>query len=519
MAESVLPSFALCSVAMDPPTPKSRRTGAESDLALDADNWDVVQTQLISWILQDCSYDALKALGNLQSTEKQQYDPVLLAKKMGWLKSDYLPKEPVALSDFAAHINWFGYAGARKRVLNKYLLLENKIELCENEMTKEWIKWTTTTNPMLTASGLVDPSLASKLLIQYKVNYLAIRDTGSLEMALMDSDWDEDVRCFKHRSRGWAFMWDVSRIEEMSFNDVATPFYPREDPGSNIDFVSIWQLPCMTKITNEKLLYTPWDLGNLLQHVDLSNSRKLKELGSYAFHANLGLTTIILPDGLESIGNQCFLECRRLTTVTIPNNVKDLGQSCFLGCSALTAVTLPTNLNDLKNGAFRNCTNLKSIELPMDLQSIGPECFLGTALESVVFPTSVTEIGFHAFVSCASLRSITFDHDESNLSTVGHYAFAYCTSLTEVVFPKSFRNMGVYDIFRYCTSLQTVSLLAEYPEVTLGRTVINNETLVLKTENSDGTSKIMAGNVELILTQNALARLVAKERAQTPSGI
>ena len=74
-----------------------------------------------------------------------------------------------------------------------------------------------------------------------------------------------------------------------------------------------------------------------------------------------GVTSITLPDGLTSIGDDAFLNCRSLTSVTIPHSVTSIGNSAFNGCTSLTSVTIPDSVTSIGINAFQSCTSLKDI--------------------------------------------------------------------------------------------------------------------------------------------------------------
>jgi hypothetical protein len=52
-----------------------------------------------------------------------------------------------------------------------------------------------------------------------------------------------------------------------------------------------------------------------------------------------GLTSIIIPDSVISIGSSAFNNCTRLTSATIGNSVTSIGNSAFQSCSSLVAIT------------------------------------------------------------------------------------------------------------------------------------------------------------------------------------
>ena len=68
------------------------------------------------------------------------------------------------------------------------------------------------------------------------------------------------------------------------------------------------------------------------------------------------LTSLVLPEGLLTIGQSAFFDCEKLTTLTIPASVTSIGDGAFSGCTALTDVTL--KIRDYNTYAFSSYTNL-----------------------------------------------------------------------------------------------------------------------------------------------------------------
>ena len=57
-----------------------------------------------------------------------------------------------------------------------------------------------------------------------------------------------------------------------------------------------------------------------------------------AFFGNIGMTSVVLPDTLDSIGNSAFRGCINITDIIIPPNVTSIGISAFSGCRKLKTV-------------------------------------------------------------------------------------------------------------------------------------------------------------------------------------
>ena len=120
-------------------------------------------------------------------------------------------------------------------------------------------------------------------------------------------------------------------------------------------------------------------------------------IGDSAFEES-GLTEIVIPANVKSVGVYLFAHCASLTKVTIEGELEKTNTYMFLGCSALTEVELPSTLKALGNGTFTSCTALKSVSLPVGLETIGTDAFARSGIENITLPESVTYIGKEAFV-------------------------------------------------------------------------------------------------------------------------
>ena len=48
-----------------------------------------------------------------------------------------------------------------------------------------------------------------------------------------------------------------------------------------------------------------------------------------------GVTEVVIPEDVTSIGNFAFYECRSLTSIIIPDSVTEIGEGAFEGCEKL----------------------------------------------------------------------------------------------------------------------------------------------------------------------------------------
>ena len=173
-------------------------------------------------------------------------------------------------------------------------------------------------------------------------------------------------------------------------------------------------------------------------------------IGDYAFEDCDSLTSVTIPDGVTSIGSYAFGDCASLTGVTIPDGVTSIASSTFSGCKSLTDITIPDGVASIGNYAFQNCGSLTSIVIPDGVTRIGYYTFYNCqSLVSVTIPNSVTNIDNCAFFWCTALTDVTIPN---NLTTIGISAFAQCHSLTEVTIPDSVTSID-NGAFYGCRSL------------------------------------------------------------------
>ena len=103
------------------------------------------------------------------------------------------------------------------------------------------------------------------------------------------------------------------------------------------------------------------------------------------------------------------------TQIVIPSTynglpVKGIQESAFgvLVCG-VTSIIIPDSVEWIGNNAFSACPMLESIELPEKLTSILADTFYECeSLKSVTIPAGVTEIGAMAFIRCTALTDIHF---------------------------------------------------------------------------------------------------------------
>lgn len=86
----------------------------------------------------------------------------------------------------------------------------------------------------------------------------------------------------------------------------------------------------------------------------------LSSIGDWAF-IWADISTISLPETLNSIGTYTFYKASLSGTVALPDSLTQLGASAFSGCEEVNAIQIGSGLKDIPANAFAGCTNLKTI--------------------------------------------------------------------------------------------------------------------------------------------------------------
>ena len=173
---------------------------------------------------------------------------------------------------------------------------------------------------------------------------------------------------------------------------------------------------------------TPW-YDNCSNTISVVISEGVTSIGNNTFHRCTGLTSVTIPSSITSMGEYAFSGCTGLTSVTIPSGVTSMGDDVFSRCTGLTSVMIPGSVTSIGNWAFHCCTGLTSVMIPGSVTSIGNWAFSGcTGLTSATIPDSVTSIGNDAFSRCTGLTSVTIS---SGITSIGDNAFYGLTFFSE----------------------------------------------------------------------------------------
>lgn len=116
---------------------------------------------------------------------------------------------------------------------------------------------------------------------------------------------------------------------------------------------------------------------------------------------------IVIPNGVEVIGQSCFFLHKNIEEIIIPNSVKSIERTAFQDCIYLKKITLSKSLKIIEESAFEHCKNLENIELPNSIIKIETNAFSDCyKLKEMIFPDKLKEITYKICNECANLTNL-----------------------------------------------------------------------------------------------------------------
>lgn len=140
------------------------------------------------------------------------------------------------------------------------------------------------------------------------------------------------------------------------------------------------------------------------------------------------INTIIIKNGITSIGNYAFANTRKLTKIAIANSVEFVGIAAFYA-TGISEINMPNSIKTISKLAFAN-SQIKKITLSRGLKYVAERVFYNCQnLVAISIPEGVTTIDYEAFEDCINLKEISLP---TTLTDIELEAFSNCTALTKI---------------------------------------------------------------------------------------
>ncbi len=222
-----------------------------------------------------------------------------------------------------------------------------------------------------------------------------------------------------------------------------------------------------------------------LTEVKAEDLKGITEIRDYAF-ANSVVTSIEIPEGVTSIGDNAFASCNFLENISLPSSLRTIGSTVFYKLPLLESLTIPEGVVSLGDRCINTCEALVNLSVPSSLESLGQNALYGLSAtlnedsvgggsyygnESnpyVVFiqPVDSALTSINVVDGCRLLNDSSFSTVKSTITNVtlpeslvfiGKQVFASCSALTSVNMPEGLNYLGSH-CFQGCSSLKSIDL-------------------------------------------------------------
>lgn len=186
------------------------------------------------------------------------------------------------------------------------------------------------------------------------------------------------------------------------------------------------------------------------------HTEKYVVLGSCLYAYNGSDEHVVVPEGVKGIrsklfGDDFFLPGpiendanTEIKTVVLPEGLISIGYSAFAGCIGLESVTIPSSVSYIGRWAFKNTPFIESQTQEFVILGSCLYKYNGDS-ENVVIPKGIKQICCDAFEGCSALQNLTIPEGVVRIGS----AFYTCSSLKNVYLPASLKIIEESAFFYY----------------------------------------------------------------------
>lgn len=166
-----------------------------------------------------------------------------------------------------------------------------------------------------------------------------------------------------------------------------------------------------------------------------------------------GIKTLVVGNGVTSIGDGAFGACENLSDVSLPDSLLKIGKYAFSSCYGLTSISIPASVTSMGEGVLFDCFSLVSIQVAESNPNYASRdgilfskdfstllCYpAGKPETQYAILDGVTSIENYALEGCSNLATVTIP---SSITGIGKWAFLYCPGLKSAVFQGNVPSVG-----------------------------------------------------------------------------
>lgn len=200
----------------------------------------------------------------------------------------------------------------------------------------------------------------------------------------------------------------------------------------------------------------------------------VRVIGESAFSYCFGVTNVIFPVGLTTIGYNSFAGCRDIESIEISSGVKTIEDYAFFSCSGLKELVIPDGVTVIGYMSFRDCDNMESVTLGKGVETIRDSAFYGCSRNLKSIMVAEGNLHYKSPSNCLIekktgqlLLGCSKSMIPSGVTAIGNYAFRDCEGLTDIWIPDSVKTIGWY-AFSDCSRLTNISIPGSVSEIQTG---------------------------------------------------
>ncbi len=149
-----------------------------------------------------------------------------------------------------------------------------------------------------------------------------------------------------------------------------------------------------------------------LRTVNIASDSQIRDIGEFAFAGCVNLQYFMVPKTVTIIRNSAFDMCRSMkidfqTNADGTSALRTMEPYCLYDCESIETLVLPEGLVTIGDRVLQYTFGLINITLPNTVTTIG-EHFLccSSQLQTLIIPASVTSMAGACFHGCESLREV-----------------------------------------------------------------------------------------------------------------